>query len=61
MQDNSDREPGPLSKAPDHVKLAVDIIYLLESNNIEAEVALEAIEIVKSDLQQKLTESGSEK
>lgn len=44
----------PLNDAPDEIKLAVDLIYLLESHNIAPEVALAALEIVKTDLQHKL-------
>ena len=44
-----------LERAPEHVKLAVDLIYLLESNEIEPQTALEAIEIVKADLVDKLS------
>ncbi|MFN3015539.1 pleiotropic regulatory protein RsmS [Vibrio coralliilyticus] len=43
-----------LDQAPDEVKLAVDLIYLIESNEIAPEVALAAINIVKSDLENKL-------
>ena len=40
--------------ASDEVKLAVDLIYLFESNNIAPQVALSALEIVVSDLKNKL-------
>ena len=40
----------PLDNAPDDVKLAVDLIMLLEQHNIEPQFALSAIEIVKKDL-----------
>ncbi|SQH77733.1 conserved protein of unknown function, might belong to Primosomal protein [Shewanella benthica] len=43
-----------LNDAADEIKLAVDLIYLFESNKIEVEVALAAIEIVKADLMSKL-------
>lgn len=43
-----------LDDAAEDIKLAVDLIYLFESNKIEAEVALSAIEIVKADLMSKL-------
>ncbi|KJY74397.1 primosomal protein [Vibrio coralliilyticus] len=43
-----------LDQAPDEIKLAVDLIYLIESNEIDPEVALAAINIVKSDLENKL-------
>jgi len=39
-----------LDDAPEYVKLAVDLIYLLESNEIPHDVALAAIDIVKTDL-----------
>ncbi|GLQ71701.1 pleiotropic regulatory protein RsmS [Vibrio penaeicida] len=45
--------PSPLDTAPDEIKLAVDLIYLLESNEVDIETALAALEIVKSDLQKK--------
>ncbi|GLO60461.1 primosomal protein [Vibrio sp. MACH09] len=47
-----DKSPQ-LDSAPEQVKLAVDLIYLLETNNIEPATALEAIEIVKQDLLRK--------
>lgn len=43
-----------LDNAPEEIKLAVDLIYLLESNDIDLHIALKAINIVKSDLEQKL-------
>ncbi|MGC9421439.1 DUF2496 domain-containing protein [Vibrio sp.] len=46
----------PLSDAPDEVKLAVDLIYLLESNQVDLTVALKAIELVKQDLETQLAQ-----
>ncbi|MDN3609660.1 pleiotropic regulatory protein RsmS [Vibrio ostreicida] len=46
-----------LDQAPDEIKLAVDLIYLIESNNIDPNVALAAINIVKSDLEKKLEQT----
>ncbi|MFU0880702.1 pleiotropic regulatory protein RsmS [Kluyvera cryocrescens] len=43
-----------LENAPDEVKLAVDIIELLESNNIAPEIVLSALEIVRQDYVNKL-------
>ena len=43
-----------LDQAPDEIKLAVDLIYLLESNEVDPKVALEAIKLVKSDLESKI-------
>lgn len=45
---------SPLDNAPEDIKLAVDLIYLLESNEIDPETALSALEIVKSDLEAKV-------
>jgi len=41
--------------APPEVQLAVDLIYLLESNEIAPEIALAALSIVQKDYQQKLS------
>ena len=38
-----------LENAAAEVQLAVDLIYLLESNDLGPEVVLAALEIVKSD------------
>ena len=43
-----------LDNAPEDIKLAVDLIYLLESNEIDPQTALSAINIVKNDLEAKL-------
>ncbi len=48
-----------LENAPDEIKLAVDLIYLLESNEVDIKVALAALDIVKGDLQRKLDEEKS--
>lgn len=59
-EENSDnmaaisQSQSSIEQAPDSVKLAVDLIYLLETHNIAPATALEAIEMVKRDLQQKL-------
>ena len=42
-----------LEQAPDEIKLAVDLIYLLETNNVDPKVALAALEIVRQDLEKK--------
>ena len=51
---NTTAPAASLDDAADEIKLAVDLIYLFESNKIEVEVALAAIEIVKADLMSKL-------
>ncbi|MFA1559673.1 pleiotropic regulatory protein RsmS [Aliivibrio fischeri] len=45
--------PTPLDNAPDEIKLAVDLIYLLESNKVDKETAIQALEIVLSDFKNK--------
>ncbi|MFJ5437061.1 pleiotropic regulatory protein RsmS [Pectobacterium brasiliense] len=43
-----------LENAPPDVKLAVDLIMLLEENQIEPRIALAALEIVRTDFEKKL-------
>ncbi|WP_111638321.1 DUF2496 domain-containing protein [Marinomonas shanghaiensis] len=45
-----------LDQAPDHIKLAVDLIALLESHDIEPSVAVGALTIALQDFQQKLAQ-----
>ncbi|MRS15640.1 pleiotropic regulatory protein RsmS [Enterobacteriaceae bacterium RIT691] len=42
-----------LENAPEEVKLAVDLIMLLEENGIAPETVLSALEIVKRDFERK--------
>ncbi|MAD05381.1 DUF2496 domain-containing protein [Pseudoalteromonas shioyasakiensis] len=46
-----------LEHAPDYIKIAVDLIMLLEQNDVPAEDVLAALEIVKSDFEKKLSKS----
>ncbi|EKY4193816.1 TPA: pleiotropic regulatory protein RsmS [Vibrio harveyi] len=50
----SEESKSPLDDAPEEIKLAVDIIYLLETNEIDPKIALKAIKIVQSDLENKI-------
>ncbi|MEI8675796.1 YbaM family protein [Pseudoalteromonas sp. Hal040] len=43
-----------LDSAPNYIKIAVDLIMLLEQNDVPAEDVLAALEIVKSDFEMKL-------
>lgn len=43
-----------LENAPKHVKLAVDLIEILENNEIEPATAVAALELVMADYQHKL-------
>ncbi len=45
---------NPLEQAPTHVKLAVDLIMILEQQDVEPEEVLKALDIVKSDFEKKL-------
>ncbi|WP_336495432.1 pleiotropic regulatory protein RsmS [Aliivibrio fischeri] len=47
------KAPSPLDSASDEIKLAVDLIYLLESNEVDKETAIKALEIVLSDFKNK--------
>lgn len=50
-------EASELTSAPEHVQLAVDLIYLLESNEVSPQTALSALDIVKQDLLTKCSKS----
>ncbi|ATM06833.1 MULTISPECIES: pleiotropic regulatory protein RsmS [Raoultella] len=47
-----------LENAPDEVKLAVDLIMLLEENQVSAQTVLGALEIIKRDYENKLNRTG---
>ena len=47
-----------LENAPDEVKLAVDLIMLLEENQVSAQTVMGALEIIKRDYENKLTRTG---
>ncbi|EOC1311458.1 pleiotropic regulatory protein RsmS [Cronobacter turicensis] len=46
-----------LEQAPNEVKLAVDLIMLLENHEIPPQTVLAALEIVRNDFLRKLSES----
>lgn len=48
-----------LENAPDDVKLAVDLIMLLEEHAIPPETVLKALEMVKRDFEKKIAGSAS--
>jgi hypothetical protein len=50
-----------LDNAPTHVKLAVDLILLLEQNQVSAEDVLSALEIVREDFEKKRTMQEEQK
>ncbi|WBA09444.1 DUF2496 domain-containing protein [Salinivibrio kushneri] len=60
MTDSHPSSSKALEEAPDDVKLAVDLIYLLESHEIDTDTALSAIDIVKRDLLTKKAASPNE-
>ncbi len=45
-----------LDDAAEEIKLAVDLIYLLETNQVDPRTALLALDYVKRDLENKLKE-----
>lgn len=51
------RDSG-LEHAPDEIKLAVDLIYLLESHDVAPETVLKALAIVQSDFERKLNQKS---
>ncbi|WP_072133189.1 pleiotropic regulatory protein RsmS [Winslowiella iniecta] len=46
-----------LENAPDEVKLAVDLIMLLEENQVAPQTVLAALEIIRRDFENKLTQA----
>ncbi|KGJ89240.1 pleiotropic regulatory protein RsmS [Thalassotalea sp. ND16A] len=49
-----------LENAPQHVKLAVDLIQLLEESELDTETVLKALAIVSQDFNRKLANSSAE-
>jgi len=47
-----------LDQAPPHIQLAVDLIELLESNQVDNQLAVAALEIALSDFKQKIAQQN---
>lgn len=54
---NPQEKTVSLENAPDDVKLAVDLIMLLETHNIAPDTALSALEMVRQDFLRKQREA----
>jgi hypothetical protein len=50
----TDEVTKQLESADEHIQLAVDLIYLLESNKIDPNVVVKALDIVSADFNKKL-------
>ena len=48
-----------LDNAPEHIKLAIDLIMLLEQEVLDSQVVLDALEVVKNDYKKKLIQIPS--
>jgi hypothetical protein len=48
-----------LENAPDEVKLAVDLIMLLEEHEVAPDTVLKALEIVRRDFEKKIAQMPS--
>ncbi|MGX9415792.1 DUF2496 domain-containing protein [Vibrio sp. RC27] len=48
-----------LNDAPKHIQLAVDLIYLLEANEVDPKVAIDALKVVEQDLLEKINKLTS--
>jgi hypothetical protein len=46
----------PLDQAPTHIKLAIDLIMILEQHDVAPEEVIKALDIVKNDFEKKLAE-----
>ncbi|MEC6795883.1 pleiotropic regulatory protein RsmS [Photobacterium sp. S4TG1] len=53
------KTPTSLDNAPAEIKLAVDLIYLLEDNAIDPQIVLSALDIVRHDFEKKLQSQPS--
>lgn len=47
-----------LTDAPKSIQLAVDLIYLLETHQVDPKTVLEALEIVKNDYEKKISQTS---
>ena len=54
-------KPMSLENAPPEVKLAVDLIELLETNQIDPALALAALAIVQRDYERKIQQGAEQK
>jgi hypothetical protein len=54
-------KPMSLENAPPEVKLAVDLIELLETNQIDPTLALAALAIVQRDYERKIQQGAEQK
>ena len=45
-----------LDTAPDHIKLAVDLIELLEEHNLDEKITIDALKIALNDFENKLAQ-----
>ncbi|NQZ31477.1 MAG: YbaM family protein [Oceanospirillaceae bacterium] len=48
-----------LEQAPDHIKLAVDLIQMLEDANISPSTSIQALEIVLQDMRRRLSSASA--
>ncbi|WP_111976634.1 DUF2496 domain-containing protein [Algibacillus agarilyticus] len=53
-------KPDHFANAPYHVRLAIDLIMQFEQNQIDEKEALQAIDIVRNDLVNKLNQKDQE-
>lgn len=48
-----------LENAPNHIKLAVDLIYLLETNEVPPEDVVKALKLVEADFSAKCEKNSA--
>ena len=48
-----------LEQAPEHIKLAVDLILLLEQHQLDTETVLQALKVVQADFEHKRDLGGN--
>lgn len=55
------QQPPTLENAPQEIKLAVDLIQLLEENDIDVHTAIDALQIVLNDFKNKAKQPSEHK
>ena len=55
MTNSKNEQNNSLETAPEEIKLAVDLIQLLEGNELELETTIQALEITLADFKNKRT------
>jgi|GEM_PF-525154 len=59
MPQHTKSDLSTLEQAAPHIQLAVDLIQLLESNQVDDQLAIDALEVVLSDFKRKVAANNN--